>query len=72
MLDRCAPPAMMEEEIPVIKICPSSHAATDSIYSCVLLRDSCDGGNIVIKLPAILGQIDSGSVLLPELQHGYV
>jgi len=26
----------------------------------------------VIKLTAILDQIDSGSVLLPELQHGYV
>jgi hypothetical protein len=35
------------------------------------LRDSCDGGSIVIKLAAILDQIDSGSLLLPEFQRGY-
>jgi hypothetical protein len=35
------------------------------------LRDSGEG-EIVTKLAAILDQIDSGSVLLPEFQRGYV
>jgi hypothetical protein len=35
------------------------------------VRESAGEGKIVTKLAAILDQIDSGSVLLPEFQRGY-
>ena len=37
-----------------------------------LFRDIESRETIVTKLAAILDQIDSGSVLLPEFQRGYV
>src|ERR1700733_14930172 len=48
---------------------PSSRRST--IFLPATLYDSRDG-SVVTKLAAILDQIDSGSVLLPEFQRGYV